>query len=220
MTKFHTKLLFATILIVSLFSGCQQPSPYDYTAFKAHHPKSILILPPVNNSTEIKATPSIYATASLPLAESGYYVFPATLVYETFKENGLTMPNDIHDVSPAKLYKIFNADSALYITINDYGVKYKVIQSDVVVELKAKLVDLKSGETIWSGEARASSAERQSNNNGLLGALISAAINQIVGQITDQGFNYGSIANNRLLSAGYNGGILYGHRSPYYKEHK
>ena len=40
---------------------------------------------------------------------------------ETFKYNGLTTPNDIAEVSPAKLREIFGADSALYMTVTRYG---------------------------------------------------------------------------------------------------
>jgi hypothetical protein len=38
------------------------------------------------------------AQATLPLAESGYYVIPVSLASETFKQNGLANAADIHEV--------------------------------------------------------------------------------------------------------------------------
>lgn len=205
--------LFITSMVLML-SGCGTPTPYDYTAFKKHHPKSILILPPINATTDIKATPAVYAHATLPLAESGYYVLPVSLVNETFKQNGLTSPDEIHSLPIAKLQEIFKADAALYMKVSEYGSSYKVISSDVTVALEGKLIDLKTGELLWSGTARASSAEQQNNGNSLVGMLIVAIVNQIVNTTTDKGVVYANIADQRLLSAGGNGRILFGHRSP------
>jgi hypothetical protein len=60
------------------------------------------------------------AQATLPLAESGYYVIPVSLASETFKQNGLANAADIH-VPVQKLRDIFGADAALYINVTDYG---------------------------------------------------------------------------------------------------
>ena len=79
--------------------------------------------------------------ATVPLAESGYYVLPVALVEETFRQNGLTVPADIHAVPVAKLREIFGADAALYVTVTEYGSKYQVISSVTRVAANARLVD-------------------------------------------------------------------------------
>jgi hypothetical protein len=190
----------------------------DYSSYKQSHPRSILVLPPLNNSPDINATYSMLVHASWPLAESGYYVFPVALVDETFKQNGVTAPADIHAVSPAKLREIFGADAALYITVTEYGASYRVIDSKVVVSASAKLVDLKTGNEIWQGSATASNAEDQKNSggNGLVGALISAVVDQIANNLSDSSYRIAGRASYRLLTAGQSNGILYGPRSPKY----
>ncbi len=53
------KLLIASLVISSLaFTGCAVTAPpnKDITTYKAHMPKSILVLPPVNDSPDVKAT--------------------------------------------------------------------------------------------------------------------------------------------------------------------
>lgn len=206
----------AALAAAMLLGGCATQTPYDYSAFKEARPKSILVLPPLNNSPDIKATHSVMSQATRPLAEAGYYVFPVTLVDETFKQNGLTSPHDIHGVSIEKLRKIFGADAALYINVTEYGTRYVVISSETRVSAEAKLVDLRTGKTLWEGKATASSAEGRNNNQGLVGALVSAAVNQIIETASERGHPIAGITSDRLLSAGRQNGILYGPRSPKY----
>lgn len=199
-----------------LLGGCATRQAYDYSAFKEARPASILVLPPLNTSPDIKATYSMMSQTTAPLAESGYYVFPVTLVDETFKQNGITVAEDIHSVANSKLRDIFGADAALYINVKQYGTSYIVVSSETRVTAEAKLVDLRSGKTLWSGSATASSAEGDSNNGGLLGMLVKAVIRQIVETVSNQGHQIAGRTSARLLSAGMPNGILYGPRSPMY----
>lgn len=203
-------------LLVALMTGCATNRSYDYTAFRAHQPKSILVLPPLNNSPDVRATYSVLSTVTYPIAEAGYYVFPVALVDQTFKENGLTQPADMHQASAKKLVDIFGADAALYITVEQYGASYKVLSSAVIVSAKATLIDLRSGKTLWTGAASASSEEgnNQQNNGGLLGALLTSIIKQAIHSMGDQGHGIAQITSDRLFQAHPNGGWLYGPRSP------
>jgi hypothetical protein len=212
--------LFAAAALLALMAGCAGTSRnIDYSAFKASKPRSIVVLPPLNQSPEADATYGMYSQVTVPLAEAGYYVFPVALVDETFRQNGLTVAGDIHGVPAAKLREIFGADAALYIDIVEYGTKYIVISSNTVVTASAKLVDLRSGETLWTGQASASSNEGNNNSGGgVIGMLVVAVVKQIINTATDAGYQVAGVASARLLSAGYadRGGILYGPRSPKY----
>jgi hypothetical protein len=210
--------LFAAAGLVALMAGCAVPTKnVDYAAFKASKPRSIVVLPPLNESPDVGATYGMLSQVTVPLAEAGYYVLPVALVDETFRQNGLTTAGDIHGVPAAKLHDIFGADAALYITVTQYGSKYMVVSSATVVSADAKLVDLKSGQTLWAGHASASNNEGGNNSGGgLIGMLVSAAVNQIIANVTDQGYKVAGTTSARLLSAGQPGGLLYGPRSPKY----
>jgi hypothetical protein len=213
--------LAACLAPLVLAVGCAgtKPAPYDYTAFKAAKPRSILVLPPVNNSPEVNAGNSVYAQVTYPLAEAGYYVLPVALVNETFKQNGMTTSADIHALPTAKLQEIFGADAGMYITITKYGASYTVVDSVVVVAAEAKLVDLKTGTVLWTGSASAANNEGGNNNTGgLVGALVAAAVKQIINSTTDQSHPVAGVASSRLLSAGLSNGILYGPRSENYQK--
>ena len=77
--------LSAAFLSLALLGGCAAPKTIDYAAFKQSRPKSILVLPPINESPEVQASYSLVSQVTYPLAEAGYYVLPIALVDETFR---------------------------------------------------------------------------------------------------------------------------------------
>jgi hypothetical protein len=211
------KIVFLTALI-TLLAGCAAKKPYDYSEFRKSDPKSILILPPKNMSPDVKATYSFYSHTQRPVAEGGFYVFPISLVDETFKNNGLTVADDIHNIDLSKLREIFGTDAVLYIDIKNYGTRYMVLNSASIVTAEAKLVDAKSGNVLWQGKASASSEEGNNNQGGLAVLLVTAVIKQVMGTVLDQSHRIANITSNRLLSPTMPNGILYGPRSPLYKK--
>lgn len=212
--------IFPLVGAALLMAACATPQrqTIDYSAFKESRPRSIVVLPPLNASPDVHATYGMLSQVTYPLAEAGYYVLPVTLVDETFRQNGFTAPGEIHAVAPSKLRDIFGADAALYITVTRYGAEYHIVDSATAVSANAKLVDLKSGDTLWTGSASASNREGGNNGGGsIVGMLISAAVHQVIDNIRDAGFEVAGITSQRLLSAGRPGGLLYGPRSPQYR---
>lgn len=210
--------LYALAVATIILTGCvSAPPAHDYSAFRSADPRSVLVLPPINNSVEVIAPYSLMSQVAAPIAESGYYVFPVTLVNQTFQHNGLTEAADIHAVPFGKLHEIFGADTGLYMTIEEYGTSYVVLSSETVVTVSATLVDLRSGNVLWQSKARASSAETRGNSGGgLIGMLVEAAVNQILETVTDRGFDIAAISSSRLISSESYNGFLYGPRSPKY----
>ena len=205
-------VLIGALLASLLLGACATKPPKDYSAFQRAHPASILVLPPLNESPDVKATPAVWASVTRPLAEAGYYVFPVTLTDETFKQNGVTTSYDAQQLPADKLRAFFGADAALYLTVSEYGSSYHILVSETAVRVSAKLVDLRDGALLWEGSARASSAEQQQQSQGLIGLLVTALVNQIIGSTTDAAYGYAGTADARLISGPE--GVLYGPRSP------
>ena len=212
------KMRFVAIAALAIaMAGCaHKPVPYDYTAFTRAKPATLLVLPPVNDSPEVKASPAIWAQATMPLSEAGYYVLPVTLVDETFRQNGIQTANDAQDISREKLRDFFGADAAVYIKITKYGTSYHVISSDTEVEAQARIFDLRSGALLWEGHALASSAEQGQGGGGLAVMLVSAIVKQIIATTTDASYGYAGIADSRLLGSPRYNGVLPGPHSPLY----
>lgn len=216
MTPRLMTLALAGVLATALLGGCAtKPPPYDYSAFQKARPATLLVLPPVNDSPEVNATPSVWAHATRPLAEAGYYVLPVTLVDETFRQNGVTVANEIQEIPIQKLREVFGADAAVYLRVRQYGTSYAVVASESRVTVEGRIVDLRTGELLWKGAATASSAEQQAQSQGgLAGMLVMALVRQIVSTASDESYKYAAIANARLLGAPRYNGVLPGPRSP------
>ena len=113
------------------------------------------------------------------------------------------------------MHTIFGADAALYLTIERYGVSYRVINSVAEVAISAKLVDLRTGVQLWQGSAVANSAEQNNGHGGgLIGLLVSAAVTQILNNVNDQSHHVAAVAGARLLSGGHPNGLLFGPYHP------
>lgn len=210
-------LLFLMLVI----TGCVSKPPTDYSAFRAAQPKSILILPPDNQSPDVRATYAMLAQMTRPVAEAGYYVVPVALMDTAFRENGIHLGAEAKNISPGKLREIFGADAVLYTEVTRYGPEFNLLSSEIVVAARARLVDLRTGQVLWTGEARASNSEHKTYNNqgGLAGMIVGAIVDQVINNLVDDSYKYAGITSHRLLSPGRDG-IIYGHRSPYFYQEK
>ncbi len=208
------KLIFGLLgaVLIAAVSGCVAPA--DYTNFRAHRPRSILVPPPLNESTDTAATYGYLSTVSRPISEMGYYVFPVTVIDQFFKENGMPTAYEMHQAPLNKIEEIFGADAVLYTKVKQYGTKYVVISSTTIVEVEAKLVDVKTGTTLWQNTALYQMNSGDSGG-GLIGAIITAAISQVINSSTDQAHALCPAANAQLLTV-KNRGLLYG---PYHPEY-
>ena len=197
-----------------MLAGCQTVRPYDYTNFRTHPPHSILVLPPLNETTSVEGTYSYLSTVTEPLAELGYYVFPVAVVDRFLKENGMPTAGEMHQVSLEKVSQVTGADAVMYITLKQYGSHYHVIDATTTVEATARLVDTRTGTQLWDGHGFAQHGA-SNGSGGVLGALIAAAITQALNSTTDHAHLLSRVANQNLFGK-ENGGLPYGPYSPLY----
>jgi hypothetical protein len=211
-----TLLQLAAVILASslILAGCQTPR-YDYSNFYAHPPRSILVLPPINETNDLEATYGYYTTLSQPIAERGYYVFPLALVDQVMKENGLPTAGEMQGASLAKMGQVIGADAVLYTTLKQYGSKFRVIGSDTTVEVLARLVDTRTGVLLWEGHGIATESVALNGGNSLLLASIVAAAGHISSKKTDKAHTVSREANEDLF-AKKGTGLPYGPYSPNY----
>ena len=76
------KKIFLSIISLSvmIITGCTTGPGYDYSKLIAKNPRSILVVYPTSDSTDVYGAPAVLANSVMPLTEAGYYVFPVTLV--------------------------------------------------------------------------------------------------------------------------------------------
>lgn len=172
-------LLQRGLLIVCvsfLMAACaQQPKPYDYTTFRKEHPKTILVVPAVNNTVDVNAPDYYLSTITMPLAERGYYVFPVNLVKKIMENDGLADANMVHEADPKRLGQIFGTDAILYVSINKWDAKYIILSTSVEVNFTYVLKSGRTGETLWTRDV-AMAYSPQASGGGGLGGLIAQAV--------------------------------------------
>jgi hypothetical protein len=197
-------------LLGLMLTGCAT-KPYDYTNYRAHPPRSILVLPPLNESKDVRGTYGYYTTVTMPLAEKGYYVYPVAVVDQFFKANGLPTAGEMHQAPLSKIRAVFGADAVLYLTVKEYGSEYVVISSVTAVTVAGRLVDTQTGTVLWEGTVMAS---QNTGGSGGLADLIFALIGQIVSSTTDNAHQLSGFANTQFAVKDH--GLLYGPYHPKY----
>lgn len=212
MTATRTRVGLGAILCGLALAGCATPRPYDYTNYRAFPPRSILVLPPLNESTDVRGTYGYLSTVTRPLAELGYYVFPVVVVDQLFKDNGMPTSGEMVQAPLHKIREIIGADAVLYITLRQYGTRYRLISSTTVVTAGASLVDTRTGTLLWTGTI---SAQESSGGSGsILADLIGALVTQVIGHATDHAHTLAGTANTQFAIK--DRGLLYGPYSPRY----
>ena len=205
----------AAIGLLTLLGGCETAKPYDYTNFHAHPPRSILVIPPLNESTTLEGTYSYLSTVSRPIAERGYYVFPVAVVDQFLKDNGLPTTGEMNQVPPGKVGEITGADAVMYLDLKQYGSKFVLISSVTTVEVTAKLIDTRTGILLWEGHGFAQQSGNGNSSGSLLADVVAAMISQAINKKTDAAHNVSRIANATLFLP-ENTGLPYGPYSPRY----
>ena len=144
----HIILIFSLIIL----SGCSTiitkgeafPNMYQ------EKPLSILVLPPINESTAADAKEYYITTIAEPLSLAGYYVFPIEIVNEVLKQEGIYDTELIVDLDASKFRKYFGADAVLFTKIIAWNTSYYVVGGNVKVHIAFDLVSTKTGESLWN----------------------------------------------------------------------
>ncbi len=177
------------VLLLSLWvSGCAHEfQSYDYSAFNAERPRSILIVPISNESVELYAADMMVTSVSQPLGERGYYVFPVMLTDALLRDLGLPEAGLIHQMPPQKFYEHFGCDAVLFITIKDWSSKYVVIQNMRYIKARYLLVNAHSGNVLWD-HTQEQSLGSGDGGGGLLSMVISAAVDKVMTETFDSAY--------------------------------
>jgi hypothetical protein len=211
MQRPSSPVVSAWLLLALLVTACATPPDYDYSALQKSRPRSILVIPPMNNSIEVNAPYIFLSTISRPLAEKGYYVFPVAVIDYFLKENGLPTPDEMNAIPLDKIERYIGADAVLYVSIEDWGQKYQLLTSTTVVRSTLRLLDARTGELLWQTTARAVRSSDDGSQD-LLGAIVGAIATQIAGSVSDATPGLSSIANREAINNRANG-LLHG---PYF----
>ena len=112
-------------------------------------PLSILVLPPINETTAADAKEYYSTTLAQPLTAMGYYVFPIEVVTEMMKHEGAYDTETLTNVPPEKFKQHFGADAVLFVKITKWDTAYYVIGGHVTVGVDFLLKSTSTGTELW-----------------------------------------------------------------------
>jgi hypothetical protein len=171
------RLLAAAAICIAVAGCVSPPTPRDYTAFRTESPRSLLVVPALNNTVSVEAPEFFLSTVSRPFAERGYYVFPANMVKSVLENDGLSDAGLIHSADTRRLGRLFGCDAVLYIAIEKWESQYAVLATSTNVEFQYSLKSCKTGQEIWSNHQAMSYSPQSNNSSGNpLADLIAAAV--------------------------------------------
>jgi hypothetical protein len=162
--------------VLFLVAACQTTAPVgNYAAFYESQPVSILVLPVVNETTAAEAPDAFSSTITRPLLKRGYYVFPVQPTLEILRSEGVVFGGQLEDIDPRLFHEVLGTDAVLYTTLHSWDTHYLVLASGVQVAMTYRLVDARTGQTLWEDHA-SRQVSSDSGGGSLLAAMISAAV--------------------------------------------
>jgi hypothetical protein len=165
-----------------LLMGCATTPPpgKDFTAFEAARPRSILIAPVVNHSTETEAADLFLTTLPILLGERGYYVFPTHMSKRLMEDDGLADPMLVHGTASPQVAGLFGADAVLYVEVLEWKSTYAVVSSGIEVKFLYTLKDGRTNNLLWQEERQAVYSQTPNSGNifaDIIATAVVAALN-------------------------------------------
>jgi hypothetical protein len=150
-------------------------------------PLSILVLPPINETTAADAREYYSTTIAEPLSYNGYYVFPLELTSEIMKSEGIYDTELLLNTPPQKFREYFGADGVLYIKILKWDTAYYVVGGNVTVAVEFLLRSTHTGEDLWKydGIITVDTSGDSGGAGGLAGLVLKVVTTAIKTAATD-----------------------------------
>lgn len=175
-------------LIAVLVSSCTSTTLTrggQYASLYEEKPVSIVVMPPVNNTSHAEAKDYFYTTMHSPLCERGYYVFSPMLTMEMFQNESAYDAEQFIEGDLTMFHNVLGADAAIFTTIKSW--KKSDIGGRITVDVEYLVRSCKTNETLYKREGEMTVDTSVSNvGGGALGALAAMAATAIKTAATDR----------------------------------
>jgi hypothetical protein len=184
----------------------------EFPGMYEEKPRSLLIMPPMNESTAADAKDYYATTIEIPLAFHGFYVFPYEITSDVLKQQGIYDAELLYNMPLNKFYDYFGADAVLFTRIKKWDVSYVVLASSLTVSIDAEIKSTRSSRVLWKYNGTVVVDLSGGNNSGgSLAGLIANAIATAINTAAADYTTYAKQANGRFI-----GSMPYGYYHPGY----
>jgi hypothetical protein len=176
------KTTLMLILVATIVTSCTTTTPLKksiaYEGMYTELPLTILLMPPINRSTNVEAKEYFYSTLNVPLNNRGYYVLPPFMTMEILKKESAYDSELFLNGTLNKFGEIFGADIVLFTIIEKWD--KSSIGATVTVAVEYIVKSAKTNETLYSRKGTiVYDASVKSNAGGAFGALLDVAASAI-----------------------------------------
>lgn len=184
------KVLLASALLLPVLSSCgvtkkDLTRESAYAHVYAESPRSILLMPPINETNQVELKENFYATLLPPLAERGYYIFSPFLTQELLQQEGVNNAEELLEANLAPFQRIFGADAALFTVIHSW--EKQSLNARIVFDIEYQLRSLKTGEHLFARRVKGDLPLSSGNvGGGIFGALVQMAADALTTALTDK----------------------------------
>lgn len=180
------KRLIPIILLTVVVSSCgltnQVTRESQYAAMYNDMPVTLLVMPPINNTSNVEAKDLLYTSISRPLAEAGYYVISPLLAMDVLKAESAYDAEMFIDKPLTMFRDYFGADAVVFSQIDDWTKRGFGIETKIRYIIKSAA----SGEVLFDRSCDLY-LDLQQNSGGYsaLSQLLDLAVSAISTALTD-----------------------------------
>lgn len=181
------KRIIYFILACCLVSSCGMMSTVtrgsQYAKMYEEKPITLLVMPPINNSTNVEAKDLLYTSISRPLIEAGYYVFSPLLAMDILKAESAYDAELFFESSLEAFNSYFGADAVVFSVIDKWAKKGLGIETKIRYVIKSAYTN----EILFdrSCDLYLDLSVNSTSSYGLLGALVDLAASAINTAVTN-----------------------------------
>lgn len=174
------------LALAALLSSCGTSSQLtradQYAAMYEEKPVTLLVMPPINNTTNVEAKEYLYTSISRPLAEAGYYVVSPHLAMDILKAESAYDAELFVDKPLNTFREFFGADAVVFSEINKWTKTGLGIETEIRYYIRSAYTD----EVLFDRSCDLYlDLQIDSGSNSVLGQLISLAASAINTALTD-----------------------------------
>lgn len=133
-------LLYLTVSFALVSCGTQKAAvtrAIQYEKMYEEKPVTLLIMPPINNTSDVEAKDLLYTSISRPLIEAGYYVISPLLTMDILRAES-AYDAELFVNAPLKTFQqYFGADAVVFSEINTWTKKGLGIETNIRYFIKS-----------------------------------------------------------------------------------
>ncbi len=176
------KLIYISIVVLAVLSSCTTiskiPKSTAYKGIYDEKPLSVLIMPPINRSTNVEAKEYFHSTLNIPIANAGYYVIPPFLSMEILKRESAYDAELFLNSPLTKFKEVFGADLAVFTIIDKWD--KSGIAAKVYVKVEYIIKSTKTNEVVYTRTGDITyDASVSTNAGGIAGLIADVALSAI-----------------------------------------